>query len=636
VTGTRGCACLPPDAGGNFDLSTELFDKQLQAAAPAVHVLTDTVADYLLTRGHGAKIGEIASQAGRRLGASAKLIRQVLSTDPSFVGEERRWNLALRTLTHRPVEGALRTALRLYGKPMSSEALSNELATLNNRPADFFAGFLNTFLSNRPQTYFRTRDGRWALREWLFEPVGETEADVLTRNFFLAEDEMKPLLTKAAKAKVTATSGNVEAALLVLKKLGAPTATKVLAWPLWLAQQEAFDAEGFYLDLVSDTRMLHLSGGEWMAAEGLSAASATLTQLSLLAEEAVEEEETWEGPYVATGDDLTEVIDHMIESGGPMRLSEIIETVLEYSPASSRYPSIYEGLTTALAADGRFQLVGQQTWTIPSLIPQEVMRVPDSLLPETLDPTLLTDPETDAELTDEGLEGNLPTWVHDPRYEDFGGEHEVELSPELISGAGTVDETRVPVLFDHRSMGTLKLRQADMVFFPTDTPQACVAVRSDDGTTFRMWLNNEELLIHGLADWYETHQIPVGAVLTFRRGSEADEYEISWDGEMDELIVMDEERINALLDLRDPAEENNWSVYEVMRNVLAGHGPTGAHFLTLWAEVNVVRRTGKRVVASNLSSYHCFVPVTNTERWRLDERKVDQGRKKTKKKFVVE
>ncbi len=50
----------------------------------------------------------------------------------------------------------------------------------------------------------------------------------------------------------------------------------------------------------------------------------------------------------------------------------------------------------------------------------------------------------------------------------------------------------------------------------------------------------------------------------------------------------------------------------------------------------MVRRTPKRVVASNLSSYHCFALVTDTERWKFDERKIEQGRKKTKKKFIIE
>ena len=41
-------------------MTTEQFEQQFQADAPAVHYLSDAVADFLLNRGHAAKIGEIA------------------------------------------------------------------------------------------------------------------------------------------------------------------------------------------------------------------------------------------------------------------------------------------------------------------------------------------------------------------------------------------------------------------------------------------------------------------------------------------------------------------------------------------------------------------------------------------------
>jgi hypothetical protein len=57
--------------------------------------------------------------------------------------------------------------------------------------------------------------------------------------------------------------------------------------------------------------------------------------------------------------------------------------------------------------------------------------------------------------------------------------------------------------------------------------------------------------------------------------------------------------------------------------------------MTLWAEVNVVRRTARRVVASDLASYHCFYQrPPGSDVWVFDERKVSQGRKKTKRKYL--
>ena len=57
--------------------------------------------------------------------------------------------------------------------------------------------------------------------------------------------------------------------------------------------------------------------------------------------------------------------------------------------------------------------------------------------------------------------------------------------------------------------------------------------------------------------------------------------------------------------------------------------------MRVWAEVNVVQRTTRRVVASNLASYHCFYQrPAGSDNWVFDERKLTQGRKKTKRKYL--
>lgn len=616
-------------------MSIERFEQQLETEAPAVHYLNDTIAEFLINRGHAAKIGEIVSQVGKRIGASAKLIRQTMTSNPKFIGEERRWNLTLRTQFHRPLEGALQQALRLFGKPMNVAAFSNEMAVLNARAPEYFQQILPSFLEARPYHFFQLPDERWALREWLLDTNALDEEELFVRNFFDIVDELRPILDKVREVPVTAAMSPADIAMTVLQALDQPLNTKVLSFAVWRVQGADFDPEQFYIILLQDTRLHSLSGGDWMQTEKIPVVSNALQQLSALADVAMEEEETWEGPYTVADEDISEIYDFLVEHGRPQKLSDIIEAVFEYGAASPRFPSVYEGLMAALQVDPRLQLVGRQTWTLPALVPQDVLQVPESLLPEIIDPAQLVDPETDAELEDEGLDDNLAIWVHDPRYEDFGGEHEVELSPEMMDSSTTLDETRIPLLFNHRKMGTLKLRQADMAFFPTDTPLACITAQAEGLDYFQVWINNDELLIHGLAEWYEARQIPVGAVLAIRRGRELDDYIITWDTEVDELIAISPERISDLLTLREQAEEQHLSVYEIMTKVLTAY-PEGVHFLTIWAETNVVRRTPKRVVASNLSSYHCFVQVSNSEKFRLDERKIDQGRKKTKKKFVIE
>ncbi|GAG52531.1 unnamed protein product, partial [marine sediment metagenome] len=86
--------------------------------------------------------------------------------------------------------------------------------------------------------------------------------------------------------------------------------------------------------------------------------------------------------------------------------------------------------------------------------------------------------------------------------------------------------------------------------------------------------------------------------------------------------------------IRREAAKGDWRVLQIMQRLAAGH-EKGVPFMTLWAEVNVARRTTRRVVASNLVSYHCFYQrPANSDTWVFDERKITQGRKKTKRKYL--
>jgi len=88
--------------------------------------------------------------------------------------------------------------------------------------------------------------------------------------------------------------------------------------------------------------------------------------------------------------------------------------------------------------------------------------------------------------------------------------------------------------------------------------------------------------------------------------------------------------------LKQEAEESGeMSTFDIICRILSFHR-IGLHFLRLFAEVNVVRRVGKRLVASILSSYHCFREKQNAPGvWQFDERKVSQGFNKAKRKYIV-
>jgi hypothetical protein len=81
------------------------------------------------------------------------------------------------------------------------------------------------------------------------------------------------------------------------------------------------------------------------------------------------------------------------------------------------------------------------------------------------------------------------------------------------------------------------------------------------------------------------------------------------------------------------AEADGKSTLDLLIEAMS-HWPKGADYLTLLAEVNVVRRSSRRLIASLLSSYLCFYQRSGSPVWHFDAKKVEQGFDKTKKKFI--
>jgi hypothetical protein len=81
------------------------------------------------------------------------------------------------------------------------------------------------------------------------------------------------------------------------------------------------------------------------------------------------------------------------------------------------------------------------------------------------------------------------------------------------------------------------------------------------------------------------------------------------------------------------AEAEGKSTLDLLIEVMS-HWPKGADYLTVLAEINVARRTSRRLVASLLSSYQCFYQRSGSPVWHFDSKKVEQGFDKSKKKFI--
>jgi hypothetical protein len=98
-------------------------------------------------------------------------------------------------------------------------------------------------------------------------------------------------------------------------------------------------------------------------------------------------------------------------------------------------------------------------------------------------------------------------------------------------------------------------------------------------------------------------------------------------------VHIPEGRLLELLEIKDDPQIPEISTFDLITRIMAGQR-NSAEFVTLLTEVNLIRRVPRRLVASILSSYHCFHQRAKTTVFVFDEKKVTQGFEKNKRKYV--
>ncbi len=622
--------------GEGSRLGTTTTTKRTKASAKAeksfaVQYLEDLIFEMMLNTGQAGKSREIVAELEASIKLHPKFVRKILFYSDRFDMEDRRWNLALRTSVNLPFEGSIEYTLRSYGKPMSLQAIHNEMAMIHRRPVDFFGKLLLDTLRSRDK-YWETPDGLWILKDWLLDTSESDPERCFMRNFFLDASELREFAQKMLASRASPDQTAVELATKLVRRAGQPIPNKLLSYLVWYLREGDLEAAAFLADCRQDSRLLLLSDLSWGLQEFVPEFHKELKRLSRRAEKESDaqwaEEEEPEGPIIITPTDLEEVYKYLRRRKRPQPAGALVEAIFEYGAGSRRFQESVDALMSAMGLDARFVRVGRQTWALPAMMPKHTEKVPAALMPVAVEPR---EDEADAALDDEGLEPVLVAWMHDPRYEDFGEEPEIDIGPEQQP----TDELRYILLYDQWKTGTLKVRVCDRRFYPSESDLVCATFTDDTtGKSYPVWLSYTTSLLYELGDWYADRKLQPGSIFTVTPGPTPDEFIVACTEELDELVALSEDRLKELNKVKRAASKGDWSVLQVMQHLAADH-KKGAPFLTLWAEVNVVRRTTRRVVASNLASYHCFYQKpANSDAWVFDERKVTQGRKKTKRKYV--
>ena len=168
-------------------------------------------------------------------------------------------------------------------------------------------------------------------------------------------------------------------------------------------------------------------------------------------------------------------------------------------------PNLIEfSLDLALQIDPRFDEVGSSgevSWFLKRLEPESVLKTPIYLkyTPIEYDRSLLTE---------EMLR------LEDRLHDEFSP---LEVTGELDEG----QELRVSLVYPHWRAGTLPLSSDLVNMFPSalESPRVqFTLIDGDSGEKFTGWVVRLEKYVYGLREWYESHGVMPGSIITIKRG----------------------------------------------------------------------------------------------------------------------
>jgi hypothetical protein len=206
-----------------------------------------------------------------------------------------------------------------------------------------------------------------------------------------------------------------------------------------------------------------------------------------------------------------------------------------------------------------------------------------------------------------------------PLVQDLGDD--VSVTP-----AATPEAIRVTPPLHHYLAGTFYLRNEQRGLLPAAPELVEVSVLLQDGSRQDVWLNNRLGLVYGLKEWYDANLPWTGGAFSLEAGGTPDEFRLLYSGDREPLTEIPTERLQELLLLRGQAETEEMTLGEVLVNLLRKH-PHGVSFVTLFTEVNIVRRATRALVASVLSSHRGFQMRDAEGTWFYDERRAEKSKK---------
>ncbi|MBC7328970.1 hypothetical protein H5T88_01275 [bacterium] len=578
----------------------------------ALRIFYDMVRDILLEKGKALFIKELVpllEEKGLRL--PRKLVRYLIPMWEEGVVEEGSVNIRYRKeQVSRPLEGDIETILKNIGKPIPLKILSQELAIVQKRLPEVYLQSLPSLLSSRAKKYFVLGD-KAGLRRWLLQVErGAKEEDIVFYNFM--DEEIKELEEWLAMPPLKGEKP-IEEIKALLRERGA-ISHKVFSFLVWRARGSV-DSLRLMKEMFEDGGFLMIKEATWVNKEQIPAAVALLKEIEI-PPGAVEPE-----PFIF-GKDEQEMFLSYIEGKDIISISKSARELFELEDVDMK--QVEETLKEFLKGREGLLWVGGDKWIKLEKIPTEILAIPEEVeIDREFQYEDLDGEQLEVELSDEGLEDALPQLLKDPIIQDTGDEEEIEVSPPQ-------EEIQLVIPYHHYIAGTLPVRQWEKSFYPSEPRLQSLAFLHDD-EEIELWYNQDLPLIFGLKEWYKNNLPPSGGIIKVRKVDEG-VYRLIWEGETHPLLSISQKRLNDLLKLREELIEQ--PTIEVIQTLLEYH--KRAHFFTILSEVNIIRRTPKRRVASILSIFPCFYIREKEEGYfYYDSAKRDEVMKRSKKKYIL-
>ncbi len=565
-------------------------------------------------------------------GLGLSVVRSLLASNPHrFAYSERRWVPASRIETDgRPLATKIRVMVDRFGAPMPVNLVVAELSRVLGRDEDEMEQLI-TELATSDIELILTRNDHIAISNYVFKASDESIERAFIYN----------MIDQSETEEVEKQLGNFdwradEAILLAVEKV-APVSVKALGAAAWKALNpqdprsvHLYDWKAFNAELLSIPGFIAAADGVLYPESAAKDWIAITTKAAETFEATIEVEDA--APLELKKDDIEGCVLDVIKSEDSVLATVLLEEKFEVTPLVKTFPDDLANMMTALKADSRIQWVGGDRFQKPNLAPEFCKEVPlpfvfqkTEFLQEDGDPV-------DCELENEGLSQSLRKLCEHPLAQDVLDEGSLEGIGGATAAKNAMDSVRLVLKPIHRELGTFPMCQFAPGWFGEEPNLQELIFRNPEGQELQVWLNHDCRLLFNLFDWWLDQPIESGAVFQLTKTKKANVLDFEWLDQTDPIVYISNQRMETLREIAGRAEE--LSTFDILREVMTNWSK-GADFLTIMWEVNVVRHTSRRMLASLLSGYNCFYQRSGSPVWHYDHKKVEQGFDKNKKKFIL-